>query len=127
MTNPPSGARTEQDAQQLADEFVKTVVAQGEAFVFQSGTDYPIFPMHGAEVMPFWSSRELARQVQQHHAEYADFKVARVDFDQFFHTMLPEMADQGVLIGLNWSGQELLGFDQSAEDLIDALAAEMSL
>jgi hypothetical protein len=124
--NKHRGAKSEEDAERLADEFVKTVVEQDAAYTYQTGTEYPIFPMHGAEVMPFWSSQELAKQVQSDHEEYRDFKIARVDFDQFFHSLLPEMAEQGVLIGLNWSGRELIGFDQSAEDLMAALADEMS-
>ena len=119
-------AKTEADAEQLAEEFVATVVERGEAFTFQTGEDYPIFPMHGAEVMPFWSTRDLAKQVKSEHAEYSEFRIARVDFEQFFHAILPEMAEQSVLIGLNWSGSDLLGFDQSAEDLMAAMAEKLT-
>ena len=117
---------SEKDAQRLADEFVTTVVEQGVAFTFQTGENYPIFPMHGTEVMPFWSTRAMASKVQSDHAEYAEFRIARVDFEQFYHAVLPEMAEQGVLIGLNWSGRELIGFDQSAEDLMAALSDELN-
>lgn len=121
-----TGAKSEKDAEKLAEAFVAAVVEQGDAFTFRTGGDYPIFPMHGAEVMPFWSSQALAKRVQHDHLEYAEFKIARVDFEHFFHALLPEMAEQGVLIGLNWSGRELLGFDQSAEDLMAALAEKLS-
>jgi hypothetical protein len=121
-----SGEMSEKDAQRLADEFVRTVAEQGAAYTFQTGGEYPIFPMHGAEVIPFWSSQALAKQVQKDHAEYRKFKIVRVDIEQLFGSLLPDMADEGVLIGLNWSGRELLGFDQSAEDLLAALDDELN-
>ena len=124
--NDVAGDPAEREAQRLADEFVSTVAQQGEAFTFLTGEDYPIFTMHEAEVMPFWSSRKLAEQVQRDHAEYREFKIARVEFDRLHQTILPEMAEQGVLIGVNWSGKELMGFDQSADELLDALDEAMS-
>ena len=64
--------------------------------------------------------------MKSEHAEYSEFRIARVDFEQFFHAILPEMAEQSVLIGLNWSGSDLLGFDQSAEDLMAAMAEKLT-
>ena len=122
----PSDDAAEQEAERLADEFVTTVAQGGVAFTFLAGNDYPIFTMHDAEVMPFWSSRKLAEQVQRDHPEYRNFKIARIEFDQFHQAILPEMAEQGVLIGVNWSGRVLMGFDQSAEELLDALDEAMS-
>ena len=115
----------ERDAERLADEFVTTVAQDGVAFTFLAGDDYPIFTMHEAEVMPFWSSRKLAEQVQRDHPESRNFKIARIEFDQFHQAILPEMAEQGVLVGVNWSGRVLMGFDQPAEELLDALDEAM--
>lgn len=56
-----------------------------------------------SEVMPFWSAKADA---QQHNCEeWADFKVEEIPLDVFVEDWLLTLAEDGVLIGINWNDQ----------------------
>ena len=62
-----------------------------------------------SEVMPFWSSKEDA---QTHNVEeWADFEVLEIPLDIFVEDWLLTLAEDGVLVGVNWNasleGKEL--------------------
>ena len=62
-----------------------------------------------SEVMPFWSSIEDA---QTHNVEeWADFEVLEIPLDIFVEDWLLTLAEDGVLVGINWNatleGKEL--------------------
>ena len=62
-----------------------------------------------SEVMPFWSSKEDA---QTHNVEeWADFDVVEIPLDIFVESWLLTLAEDGVLVGINWNatleGKEL--------------------
>ena len=62
-----------------------------------------------SEVMPFWSSKEDA---QTHNVEEcADFEVLEIPLDIFVEDWLLTLAEDGVLVGVNWNasleGKEL--------------------
>ncbi|MDH6018779.1 DUF2750 domain-containing protein [Vibrio splendidus] len=62
-----------------------------------------------SEVMPFWSSKEDA---QTHNVEeWAGFEVLEIPLDIFVEDWLLTLAEDGVLVGINWNatleGKEL--------------------
>ena len=66
-----------------------------------------------SEVMPFWSSKEDA---QTHNVEeWADFEVLEIPLDIFVEDWLLTLAEDGVLVGINWNatleGKELAPSD----------------
>lgn len=56
-----------------------------------------------SEVMPFWSHKADA---QQHNLEeWADFEVAEISLDDFVEEWLVSLAEDGVLLGINWNSK----------------------
>ncbi|KMV29253.1 DUF2750 domain-containing protein [Photobacterium swingsii] len=56
-----------------------------------------------SEVMPFWSNKEDA---QTHCVdEWAEFSVAELPLDIFVEDWMITLAEDGVLVGLNWNDQ----------------------
>ncbi len=62
-----------------------------------------------SEVMPFWSSEEDAKT--HNVEEWADFEVLQIPLDIFVEDWLLTLAEDGVLVGVNWNanleGKEL--------------------
>ncbi|WP_047042843.1 DUF2750 domain-containing protein [Vibrio mexicanus] len=62
-----------------------------------------------SEVMPFWSSEEDAKT--HNVEEWADFEVLHIPLDIFVEDWLLTLAEDGVLVGVNWNanleGKEL--------------------
>lgn len=62
-----------------------------------------------SDVMPFWSSEEDAKT--HNVEEWADFEVLHIPLDIFVEDWLLTLAEDGVLVGVNWNanleGKEL--------------------
>ena len=98
------------------DKFKKQVAKQGKVFTFTVNGEYLVFPIHKHEVMPFWSSRRRMASVQKLHSQYQKYKISEMCLDEFFR-WLPKLAEAGIHIGANWSGERLVGYDVSSQDL----------
>ncbi|WP_117235425.1 DUF2750 domain-containing protein [Vibrio maerlii] len=67
-----------------------------------------------SEVMPFWSSEEDAKL--HNVEEWADFEVLEIPLDIFTEDWLLTLAEDGVLVGVNWNDQ-LEGKELEPSDL----------
>lgn len=68
------------------------------------------------EVMPFWSQQEDARAVCQD--EWADFTPEALSLSEFVEDWLVSLANEGVLIGVNWT-QDLAGEELEPKALVE--------
>ena len=56
------------------------------------------------DVMPLWSSQELA---QQHcNGEWQDFSPAQISFNDWFEFWQKDLNEDGVMIGVNWHEEQ---------------------
>lgn len=76
----------------------------------------------GKRSIPFWSKESRAARVVDHVDAYRDFKVVRIDLDAWKSRWLPGMTEDGLLVGLNWSGERATGFDVEPADAKQRLA-----
>lgn len=75
-----------------------------------------------AVVLMFWSEAGAAERVRQ--AGFEDFDVDRIELFDFLHRWLPGMAEDAVLVGVNWDA-DLLGTQGDALELAEAIAEAM--
>ncbi|MGF1725583.1 DUF2750 domain-containing protein [Photobacterium nomapromontoriensis] len=67
-----------------------------------------------SEVMPFWSNQEDA--VLHCVDEWAEFVAVMIPLDVFVEDWMITLAEDGVLVGLNWNAQ-LEGTEQEPSDV----------
>jgi len=67
--------------------------------------------------MPFWSSLARVRKIIKTVPAYANFRPVEVSWEAFRDIWLSELAAEGLLVGVNWSGSRAVGYDVSPEDL----------
>ena len=74
--------------------------------------------------MPFWSLRSRAERVVASVPAYAGFEIVEIDLTGFVERWLPDLAKNGLHVGLNWSGKRATGYDLPANDVLERLSAE---
>ena len=73
--------------------------------------------------MPFWSLRSRAERAIDAVPAYAGFEPVAIPLADWRARWLPDLADKGADIGLNWSGTRATGYDLGPEAVEQSLAA----
>lgn len=80
----------------------------------------------GKRSQPFWSSKSRIERIQKLAPAYADFDPVAISWEEFRDKWLPELEDGRLLVGVNWSGRNVTGYDldpfvvrEAIESLID--------
>jgi Protein of unknown function (DUF2750) len=69
----------------------------------------------GVRAMPFWSLKSRAERVIETVPPYAGFEPVEIPLTDWRSRWLPDLADKGARIGLNWSGMRATGDDVESD------------
>lgn len=72
--------------------------------------------------MPFWSKGSRAKLVVDQVAAYHGLTIVSFALEPWLTDLLPWLAEQSVLVGINWSGERALGYDVPAKDVLNWFA-----
>ena len=67
--------------------------------------------------MPFWSSESRALAVIRKVAAYSGLAPAPIEWRVFRERWVPGLTGDGLLAGINWSGEAASGFDIEPSEL----------
>jgi len=73
--------------------------------------------------MPFWSSEAQARRIVRSVQAFAGFEVESIDLAAWRDRWLPGLQRDGILVGLNWTGERATGFDLEPTTALARLTA----
>ena len=65
----------------------------------------------GNRAMPFWSSESRALKIIQNVPAYRDFTPVAIEWQVFCERWVPGLTNDGLVVGVNWSGDQATGFD----------------
>ena len=101
-----------------ASAFFEEALRAGSVWTVRDGGGYPA-PLNGTGVrsQPFWSLRSRAERVVSAVPAYGGFEIDEIDLEAFRSRWLPGLQADGVLVGLNWSGESATGYDISAPEV----------
>ncbi|MEU1720358.1 DUF2750 domain-containing protein [Nonomuraea sp. NPDC005692] len=88
----------------------------------ESGCPAPMTPS-GRRSMPFWSSRSQAEKIIRTAPAYAAMEPREIDVDDWMCEWLPHLKRDGLLVGINWSGARVVGWDFEVDHAISRLEA----
>ena len=71
----------------------------------------------GVRAMPFWSSLRRVQKVIGTVPAYASFVPHEMTWKVFRDEWLPDLEESGLLVGVNWSGKNALGYDVTPADI----------
>lgn len=107
-----------------AAAFYREAIREGAVWGVKDDGGFPA-PMNGEGIraMPFWSLRSRAEKVIQGVPAYVGFEPVRIPLDEWRQRWLPRMTDDGLRVGINWSGDRATGYDVPPADVEASLAA----
>ena len=107
-----------------AAAFYGEVIREGAVWGVRDDGGVPA-PLNGDGVraMPFWSLESRAQKVIQSAPAYLGFTAVQIPLPEWRERWLPGMTNDGVLVGINWSGVRATGYDVQPSDVETALAA----
>jgi hypothetical protein len=118
--------RVTQSAAQ-ADSFYDEIVRTGLVWTLRDQNGYPA-PKSNEErrVQPFWSSRSRVEKIISRVAAYTGMEPDQIELPVWRERWLPGLQRDGLLVGLNWSGERATGYDVGPADVVRALAARIA-
>ena len=82
----------------------------------------------GSRSMPLWSSLARVQRMIKVVPAYSAFRPLSIPWPKFVTAYVPDLSRDGVLCGVNWSGQRAVGYELSPQDLLRNVGfAERSL
>jgi hypothetical protein len=105
-------------------EFYREVAQTRVVWTVRDDGGFPA-PMtsSGQRAQPFWSSRSRVDRIIKTVPAYSGFKPYEVSWDDFCSKWAPGFTKDGLLVGVNWSGDRAVGFDIEAENLVRSVEA----
>jgi len=106
-----------------ADAFYREVGADASVWTVEDEGGVPApRGSDGRRAMPFWSRRSRVERVIAAVPAFAQFRPREVSREAFVEHWLPGPATDGLLVGLNWSGERATGFDYTPAEVLERLA-----
>jgi Protein of unknown function (DUF2750) len=100
-----------------ARKFYEQAVTGGRVFTFSAEGNLLVYPVGENEVVPFWSSRSRLLAIQKSHPKYRAYRLDETLLPEFCDEILITLEAQRVLVGVNWSGPRLTGYNLPVADL----------
>jgi Protein of unknown function (DUF2750) len=79
----------------------------------------------GKRTIPFWSSLARVQKIIKNVPAYSNCEPYEMSWEDFVLRWIPQLTDDGVLVGINWSGGNALGYDLEPDLLRQAVEAAM--
>lgn len=107
-----------------AAAFYREATRRGAVWGVRDDGGFPA-PLNGEGVraIPFWSLQPRAETVIRSVPAYAGFVAVQIPLTEWRASWLPRMQSDGLLVGINWSGERARGYDVQPEDAEAALVA----
>ncbi len=87
------------------ESFIREARAGGEVWSISSADGVPaIERSDGETAVPFWSMADRASRFVKTVVRFQGFEAQAIDLDTWLLGWLPQLAEGGHLLGLNWSG-----------------------
>lgn len=108
------------------DRFIVESVENGLVWGLEGADGFAVCPSikhEETDVMPFWSTRELAQAVCVD--DWVVYKPVAIDMEEFLEEWLPGLHEDVVMVGLNWN-EDLEGAEEEPLDLLEDFDEELS-
>lgn len=99
--------------------FIEEIVKQQKVWTIEENEDAyaTATNMDGQSIIPFWSSKLGAEKIINSVKAYRDYKPNEISIENFIQ-LLTELDNEGLLIGANWRGKQLMGHDMEPKEII---------
>jgi hypothetical protein len=111
-----------------ATAFYRDVAKCRKVWAIRDEGGYPApLKSNGKRAMPFWSSLSRAKKIIETVPAYAPFEAVEISWEKFRDEWLPDLAKDGILIGVNWSGKRATGYDLDSLWVKEAIEIQIEI
>ena len=109
-----------------ASEFYKQVALSKKLWTVSDENGFPA-PLNseGRRAQPFWSSLSRAQKIIDTVKAYSGFEPYELSWNDFSKKWVPGLTNDGILVGVNWSGQNATGYDIEPETVKSNVEAQI--
>jgi len=75
----------------------------------------------GSEVFPVWSTKSRVQKIISYEEEFDGAIPIKFTFEEFLSDWMPELLENSIRLGPNWAGENLMGWDMGAQEVIDRI------
>jgi len=106
--------------------FYRDVAKNQEVWTIRDDGGFPAPKRHdGKRSQPFWSSLSRVEKIIKTVPAYAGFEPYEISWVDFCQAWVPSMTDDGLLVGVNWSGKKALGYDLEPKQVQESVEVLM--
>ncbi len=108
-----------------AHAFYRQVAREMRVWTIRDESGFPA-PKNseGKRSQPFWSSLSRVRLIIKNVPDYSGFEPHEIALEAFLDRWLPGLKRDGILIGVNWSGDRAKGYDLDSDWVRSAIDAQ---
>jgi hypothetical protein len=126
VTGPTQRSLSMSQAASQAEAFYREVATQLVVWTLRDHAGFPApRTSTGQRAQPFWSSRERVEKIINTVPAYAGFEPVEISWATFRDAWIPGMTRDGLLVGINWSGERATGYDLLPADVKANVEARM--
>jgi ribosomal protein L24E len=108
-----------------AAKFYDQVTSGETVFGLAEDGGFLLFRIRDTEVVPFWSSKSRVTAIRKRNPKYGKWTLTEEPLTDFIERTLTWLEKDNISIGLNWSGERLVGYDVSVPELRKSLEYRM--
>ena len=107
-----------------AAAFYREVAMSRKVWTIRDAGGYPAPKgTSGKRAQPFWSSLSRVERIIGSVPAYAGFTPDEISWEKFCSAWVPGLTRDGLLVGVNWSGERAVGYDVEPAEVARNVAA----
>jgi hypothetical protein len=110
-----------------AAAFYREVAKTRTLWTINDAGGFPAPKTTAGRAQPIWSSRSRAERIIASVPAYGAFEPVKVPWKEFAAKWVPGLTEDGIHIGLNWSGPRATGYDLTPEEVVRNVEAVASI
>ena len=111
-----------------ASSFYKEVAINLMVWTVKDGGGFPApINSEGKRVQPFWSSLSRAQNIIKNVSAYSKFEPVEISWEEFSIKWVPGLSRDGLLVGVNWSGNSAIGYDIEPEEVMKNIESNIAI
>jgi hypothetical protein len=112
------------NASAQAHQFYKDVAKSRELWTIRKGGVFANVQLQdGKTSTPFWSTRTRIESLIKSVPSIAGSEPVRITFDEFIRDWIPRIRQEQGLLGINWSGASLRGYNIDPDFVLRAITS----
>ena len=108
--------------------FIKEILEHQKVWTIKDGQGFPSpTNLSGETAMPFWSLQSRAEKIMKNVPVYSKFQLHKITLDDFLNRWLTGLEEDGLYVGLNWSGKRAIGYDLKPKEVLERIKYEREI